>query len=1020
MNRTANTFRKLGAVLGALLLSTTALATDISQVPLEVQAGVQPNITLTMDDSGSMAWAYLPDSVGGYTGTTRIYSSTFNYIYFDPSITYFPAVDQNNGSLGDQTYTAAHDNGFFNSTSCTVDLSSNFLMQWGGGSYCSAAGGQAAYYYKFDTSKNYSAGVACDINNTTHVDSDTCYTLVQDNNVAAGGAWTATQRTNFANWYSYYRYRHLLAKSAASRSFAKLGPTVRVAWQALNTSTTIGLHKAFTGTNRTNFFNWLYNVPANNTTPLNAAMTRAGKDYSDKTNTGINSPYAKDPGVDATRYSCRQNFHVMFTDGYYNDAGTQGNVDGPAAAVALPSNPLGITTYLPNTSPNNWPKIYGDSFKNTLADTAMYYWINDLVADANNVPSYLPDTTTDITGDGKVDNQDLFWNPVNDPANWQHMVNFTVGLGVSPATPTSSYDDLMKGNVTWTNDEIDQLWHSAINTRGKFFSAKQPNELVTAFGDILNSIGDRIAASSAVALDSGYLSSGSQAYLARYTTSDWSGTVIGKQFTVTATPLACKNTVGNIVGDGNSYSITTKDIWDASTLLTGPTGRTILSYNTATKTGITFDWNNVSAAQQTLLNKTSAGVADTLGSDRVNYLKGDSSKEQKNVGGIFRTRKSLLGDMIHSDPVVVGPASDSIRDYEDIIPYSSYKKSTATRTSVVYVGANDGMLHGFDTNSGTELMAYVPGAVYANLPALTDVNYATMHKFYVDGSPSTQDVVYGNSWHSVLAGGLSGGGRGIYVLDITSTTFTPSSVLWEFTADDDPDLGYTYSKPRIIKLNAPAGKSNWGVTFGNGYNNSLTANSAGKFGNGHAILYVKDVQTGALIAKLDTGVGTTTIPNGLSNIALMDTDGNLTVDYVYAGDVYGNMWKFDLSDPNPLNWHVASSGAKATPLFTAKNDAGQVQPITAEPTIGFHSQYQGYMVFFGTGSFLGDTDRNTQIQSFYGVWDRDEASITNITRSNLAKQAIASKTSTVCTVVRDSSANPVSYYNQTSPALPKA
>jgi type IV pilus assembly protein PilY1 len=237
---------------------------------------------------------------------------------------------------------------------------------------------------------------------------------------------------------------------------------------------------------------------------------------------------------------------------------------------------------------------------------------------------------------------------------------------------------------------------------------------------------------------------------------------------------------------------------------------------------------------------------------------------------------------------------------------------------MIYVGANDGMLHAFradtgDANSGKEIFAYVPAAVYDNLSKLTAPSY--VHKPFVDGSLSAGDAYVGGTWKTVLLGGLGGGGKAIFALDITNpTAMGVSQVMWEF--EDAADLGYTVGQAQIALLNNGV----WAAVFANGYNST----------SDRAYLYLVNLQTGALIKKIPAGVGTS---NGLSTHVLYDSNGDQTVDAVYAGDLQGNMWKFDLTGSNVTAWGVANAGV---PLFTARNASNEVQPITSQPRIGAH------------------------------------------------------------------------------------
>ena len=315
---------------------------------------------------------------------------------------------------------------------------------------------------------------------------------------------------------------------------------------------------------------------------------------------------------------------------------------------------------------------------------------------------------------------------------------------------------------------------------------------------------------------------------------------------------------------------------------------------------------------------------------------------------------------------------------------------------MVYVGANDGMVHGFDAGTsatmGQEKLAFIPSAVFGNLHELTKPNYPYNHRFFVDGTPTMGDAFYGGAWHTLLVGGLNKGGQSIYALDITDpTSFTEanaSSIFrWEYT---DADLGYTYSRPAIAKM----ANGRWAAIFGNGYNNSIAGTPAPVSTTGRAYLYVVDVQDGSLIRKIDTGVGSVATPNGLATPAAVDFNQDSVVDYVYAGDLQGNMWKFDMRDAAPANWVSAFTvSSNPAPLFTAMDPAATpvAQPITSKPEVGRGPRGQGMVVLFGTGKFLEQADKTpTQTQTFYGILDPNAGDATDMVagRASLTAQTI--------------------------------
>ena len=281
------------------------------------------------------------------------------------------------------------------------------------------------------------------------------------------------------------------------------------------------------------------------------------------------------------------------------------------------------------------------------------------------------------------------------------------------------------------------------------------------------------------------------------------------------------------------------------------------------------------------------------------------------------------------------------------------------------------MLHAFaasdgepyaDAVGGQELFAYAPNLVFNNLSELADPYYT--HKYFVDLTPTVKaGVDISGVSTTVLVGGLGKGGKGYYALDVTDPTSwtgetaVAGKVMWEYpkTGVPDDDMGYSFSKPAIVNSNDP--NVGWIVIFGNGYNSE----------NQHAVLYILNPETGDLIKKIDTNVDGC---NGLSTPVPVDVNYDSKVDYVYVGDLRGNVWKFDLTDTDNTNWEVAFNDGGEKPLFQAQGPGGTTQPITAKPDVMYHPTKHGYMVLFGTGQYLGESDiSDTTAQSFYGIWD---------------------------------------------------
>ncbi len=686
---------------------------------------------------------------------------------------------------------------------------------------------------------------------------------------------------NFANWYSYYRRRELTSKAAVARVIKGL-KGVQVGFYSINSGLRQPVLPVGGSTDETDtLLNALYSLDSSGGKPLRRALLAVGRYYhQDNGRSGDlgESPYANE----ADGGACQQSFCVIITDGYY---------DGPSPGVGNQDGDQGDP--------------YADSYLNTLADVAMKYYKEDL-------SSGLPDRV-----------------PANacDRAAHQHMVTYGVSFGVTGTlTPEDSNNDGEEDDPCfldartpipiWPNpasgnlEKIDDLWHAAVNGRGRFFSALTPKDLVDSLEVLFQNIVSLKTSGASVTANSEELDAATILYQASYDSMDWTGDV-------TAYPVDSA-TLGILTGRDDA-------LWRASDMLqdVGWDERLIVTYD-GVSSGIGFQYANLTSDQKTDLDsdwETDPTPAQNL----VQYLRG------REIDG-FRPRAGRLGDIVHSAPLLIN--------------------------DTLYVGANDGMLHAFNATTGEERFAYVPDLVFENLKYLKDNDYA--HKFYVDLGPVAVEHVGGTDM-TLLVGGLGKGGKGYYALNVTDadsmSAFTSENsvadmVLWEYPSrgTSDDDIGYTFSQAFIVRSHAAAYE--WVIIFGNGYDSA----------NAKAILFVLDLN-GSVIRKIDTGEGTC---NGLSTPSLVDVDGDRKVDYVYAGDLRGNLWKFDLTDSDPANWSIPfKNGTDPEPLFQTED-----QPITTKPDVMRHPTEDGYIVVFGTGKYLETNDPlNTKVQSIYGIWD---------------------------------------------------
>ncbi len=436
----------------------------------------------------------------------------------------------------------------------------------------------------------------------------------------------------------------------------------------------------------------------------------------------------------------------------------------------------------------------------------------------------------------------------------------------------------------------------------------------------------------------------------------------------------------------------TTTIWRASEQLPTPITRNIKIASATASNGLAdFTWSNLAGMTfdgtnlQAALNKDSpsAVTSDGYGQARVEFIRGDDSCGGHTGCSTFRKRgNNKLGDIVNSSPVLVKGAQ--YLAYRagtvdgTVASYTSFQNSVANRTPIIYVGANDGMLHAFNANTGVEVFAFIPTAVIENLNKLTSKTYGTStggHQYYVDGSMTVADVYFGNDWHTVLVGSLGGGGREVFALDITNPN--APKLLWEFTSDTAStkengvsSMGYSFPRPAIARLH----DGSWAALVANGYSSTT----------GKAVLYAVNIADGTLLKALPAG---SAVSNGLSSVRTADVNADGVTDYAYAGDLQGNLWRFDLinagaSDalaktPN-VNASTFATAFGGQPLYTARVSSASnasVQPITAAPALVNHPNGLGYIVTFGTGRYLDASDKVSpfDVQTMYGIWDRTAA-----------------------------------------------
>lgn len=986
-----------------LLTFNSALAApvQIADFPPFLGGTVAPNIMFIIDDSGSMQFE-LPDSsydknleylfppapsmYGSGTYSDRIFSfedgnkynryfrsTANNPFFYDPTKTYEPWYYGDRSQWEQASPGAAlHFPG--GSTSNTLNLlTKQTYDDWRTGSesddddkdywpityYMLRSSGADPWKknsyirYQIQNSKGYKTDLK------TGTDEEVTQ-FVHDGVTRT----VAEEAQNFANWFSYYRSRTLASRAGIGNAFSKQGEGMRVGYGRLNrgwntvdgegTRVIVNGVRLFKGTDRDNFFEKLYTdkVP-NSGTPLRKALKAAGEYYK---RTGDAGPWAAEPGGsnDADHLECRQSFTILMTDGYWSGSSPKvGNVDNEAGPTIT-----GGYQYTPKAP-------FKDSYSNTLADVAMKYWATDLRTDlANNVPV--------SEKEGNID-----------PAFWQHMVTFGVGLGVTGSVdPDTAFDAILSGDtINWPKPDddsakVDDLLHAAINGRGGFFNAADPDTFAKELTAVLTDIVSRVEESStSAAASSAVLREDALSFSAGFRSTDWSGAL-------QAAEILPGGARGRLIWDAE-YGLESK----------GAASRKLYTYSAGSGAELKTI-GGLSAAQKDALNTATDGSVDNLGQDRIDWLRGDNAANATfrdrlyhpaSGGGADRLR--LLGDIIGSDPQFAGKTNFGYRRLSGAAgsSYAAYRASTdyQNRPDVIYVGANDGYLHGFDSLTGEELFAFMPGELlkpaagkdFAQINTLTTPDYN--HRYFVDGTPAVGDAYIDGQWKTILVGTMGAGGKTVFALDVSDPkNFSASDVLWEFT---HAELGYGVEAPQIVRL----AEGKWAAVFGNGYN-SASHKSA---------LFVVDLKTGALIAKQSSTAGSSSAPNGMATPAVLvdQTTGNAKA--AYAGDLQGHLWRSDLT-----------SGSSLTKLFTTRKTGGVGQPITAAPSLvprpgGAPDEL---IVAFGTGSYFRVTDSgDNQVQSLYGIFDNGSNS--DIERNLLLEQTITQQKSTNYTISKGGS-----------------
>ncbi len=984
-------------VMASAAIGGRAGTVDMTDIPMgnSIDPAVKPNMMFILDRSGSMSWSHMPDRpLSSFGGRVGYRSAQCNGVYYDPTIAYVVPVKADGTSYPPANFNSAWSDGF-NTGLGTVDLRTQFRAYADGssGTFNTLAGSgmggldtaQAAYYYQYNgaggTGGTKQPGMSYTFDPTTGAVITTTTFYAECNatlasatiGAAANHTWTkvivgAADEQNFANWYSYYRIRINMMKSATglalkelnNPNFARLGLVYHdfASFTAIaDYSDTTGVTNTCPGTTqRAKLYCALYSAVASGGTPTRTALSRVGRIYA----------HTLGGYADPVQFKCQKNAAILATDGFWN-----GDACGQNMAGACVGDQDGNIA----TSPR--PYFGAGNTQDSMADIAMYYYKTHIRAALDNPPPAATDLP--IAACPQVAKEGWVRQTAKDCATYLHMNTYTLGLGGSGSfnyvygyeTPGTSadYDAIVAGTKDWpdptdTEDvhRMDDLWHAAVNGRGLYFGARTAEDVAEGLKRALAGGANTGGGTGPAPSGSMTLQAGGAVYRSEFKTEEWVGE-LGKY----------------LFADEKKGIVSPVADWTAQALLDARTGensdsRTI--YMASGASLVPFDFGNLATARA---NKwfdagptnpngaleqyqffTAAQIAAATPASLIEYIRGwrgledfiiiNGVREPRNnttitdVTKLYRARTHVLGDIVNSPPVYI---KESLFDYLDS-GYETFKTNMKSREGVVYVGANDGMLHVFDAASGQEKWAFVPTAVMPNLYKLADKNYNVKHRYYVNGWITIADVNFGgggSDWHTVLIGGLGKGGRAYYALDVTD----PNSpqMLWEFasaasataTGTFDADMGYTPDGAQVHKFDGGPNSGKWAAAFASGYNNTGP-------GDGQGRLYVLDVKTGVKMEEIVTAGGSDPLLSGIGWVQgwTIDEMKDSSVKHVYSGDLGGRVWRFDIV------------GQTAT-LLTTLGGAASIQPVTSRVALGtFANDENQRVVYVGTGRYLGYCD----------------------------------------------------------------
>lgn len=802
------------------------------------------------------------------------------------------------------------------------------------------------------------------------------------------GAEDTEAMQNFANWFSYYGNRNRSMIAALTRSMATVD-NLRVGYFTINSGRSGSSYDSYQDVqmremdrpeDRQALYQQMLALPASGNTPNLPAVKHLGAQFQRK---GADAPI---------QLECQKNAGMLFTDGFSNIAATAPKLTG----LGAPFDPTPA---------------------NSMAAIASQYYF-----DKDGKSPLRPDMTAGqvpvpgACNDPEADRDSAAWRKLDCQPN-QHMNFYGITLGARGEIFNPDLDqDPYVLNPSWPGyhsgqrSTIDDIWHATVNTRGEFINARSPADITAALQAVVGSVSASNSPSGSIAMTGARVGSGSLAVVPTYEATndgaDWFSRLTG--YTV------------SVEGFGD---IKMTEAWEASSKIPTASSRNIWfgdgnAVKTFTAGNVSLDaLCNNSQPGMSRCSEVNLGFLATTGwftarENAVEYLRGDQSLEVGRSGPEkLRFRTTRLGDIINSSPVISAPTDDyGYRSlpgsYAD--SYGEYlEEKRESRRPMVFAGANDGMLHGFDggtgAQGGVERFAYIPRAVLGHMGGLLfpngtdDTVYSFQHRFFVDGPLAVSDAWWNSSWGTVLVGSAGAGGRSVFALDISDSHrqtggFDGSDRLWEIDDQHSSEsvrrnIGHVLGQAVIVPVKAN-GTVSWKAIFGNGYRSV----------DGKAVLFVVDIDAGGgasgikMIEAIEEGAPAG--PNGLGNVVVLDRyrgddlesagrDG--FADTVYAADLKGAIWRFDLRD-------LAGNEGLSEPVFvtaTSDGDEGDEvrQPITGGLTVAA-GPAGGVLIYFGTGSFVfqGDQLDRTSTQSLYAVLDRGGDD--TLSRADLAEQEI--------------------------------